>query len=137
MTSVSQREPTTDRLWDLGRWTFWVGCVTAWTVALLTTFPVEVSRRVLPSDIQFPTAKVLHVSAYAFLTALAAWLPARGRAFWLLVAFLSLHGFATEYLQTFVPSRGGSLRDVALDHLGILLGLAIGWRWWGERGSAA
>jgi VanZ family protein len=135
MTSVSQREPIADRLWDFGRWSFWLVCVTVWTVALLTTFPVEVSRRVLPSEFQFPTAKVLHVSAYAFLAAFVAWLPVRGRARWLLVAFLSLHGFATEYLQTFVPERSGSLRDVALDHLGILLGLVIGWRWWGERGD--
>lgn len=133
MTSVTQREPTADRLWDLGRWVFWLACVAVWTAALLTTFPVEVSRQVLPSGMQFPTAKVLHVSAYAFLTAFVARLPVRGRVRWLFVAFLSLHGFATEYLQTFVPERGGSLRDVGLDHLGILLGLVLGWPWWGER----
>jgi VanZ family protein len=137
MTSVSQRGPTTDRLWDLGRWSFWCVCVGVWTAALLTTYPVEVSRRVLPSDFQFPTAKVLHVGAYAFLTVLAARLPVRGRARWLFVAFLSLHGFATEYLQTFIKGRSGSLRDVALDHLGIALGLVLGWRWWRERGPAA
>jgi len=108
--------------------------VAVWTTALLTTFPVEMSHRVLPEGYRFSAAKTLHVSAYAFLTLLAAWLPVRVRWRWLCVAFLSLHGFATEYLQTFV-GRGGALTDVGLDHIGILLGLLIGWRWWRERGD--
>ena len=44
---------------------------------------------------------------------------------WLQLALLSGHGMATEFLQTFVPGRSGSLTDVAIDHLGIALGLAL------------
>jgi hypothetical protein len=53
----------------------------------------------------------------------------------LFVAFLSLHGIVTECLQPYV-GRGGALADVGLDHLGIALGLAIGWRWWRDQGPA-
>jgi hypothetical protein len=98
-------------------------------------YPVELSQQILPQGLRFPTAKVLHVSAYAFLTLLSVLLPVRGRVHWLLIAFLSLHGFTTEYLQPFV-GRGGAWADVGLDHLGILLGLLIGWRWWREPGPA-
>jgi VanZ family protein len=41
---------------------------------------------------------------------------------------LSLHAVATEALQNLVPTRSGSLRDVGLDHLGILIGAAVS-RW--------
>jgi hypothetical protein len=129
MTSAS--EPVIDRSRSLGLWSFWGVCVAVWTTALLTMFPVEVSQQVLPEALRFPTAKLLHVSAYAFLAILTFFLPVRGWGRWLLIAFLSLHGFATEYLQTFV-GRGGAWFDVGLDHLGIVLGLAIGWRWWRE-----
>jgi VanZ family protein len=134
MTSVS--EPVIDRPRSLGLWSFWCVCVAVWTTALLTMFPVEIGRQVLPEKLQFPTGKLLHISAYAFLTMLSVYLPVRGWVRWLLIAFLSLHGFLTEYLQTFVEGRTGALSDVGLDHLGILLGLAIGWRWWRGPGPA-
>ncbi|HZU36703.1 MAG TPA: VanZ family protein [Gemmataceae bacterium] len=132
---TSRTVPVVDRSRALGLWLFWVICVAVWTTALLTLFPVEISRQVLPENLRFPTAKTLHVSAYAFLAFLTVLLPARGRVRWLLIAFLSLHAFATEYLQTFI-GRGGALADVGLDHIGILLGLLIGWRWWREPGLA-
>ena len=53
-----------------------------------------------------------------------------GHRRWLLVAFLSLHGMATEYVQTFVPDRYGSWTDVGIDHIGIALGLALSRKWW-------
>ena len=48
----------------------------------------------------------------------------------LLLAFLSLHAFGTEFLQQFVPERGPSLVDVGIDHVGLAIGLAASWRWW-------
>jgi VanZ family protein len=112
------------------RWGAWLAALAAWTVALLTPQPVEVGRRVLPEGTLFPAAKVLHVGAYAFLAATAAWLRLARRGRWLLPAALVLHGAATEWLQTFVPPREGSLRDVALDGLGVAIGLALTWPWW-------
>jgi VanZ family protein len=117
------------------RWLAWGVCVAVWTAALLTTYPAKIKEAVLPPEAGFPAAKTLHVCAYAFLTATAALLHVRGPRRWLLIAFLSLHGCATEYLQNFVPGRDGNLRDVALDHAGIVLGLLIGWRWWRPRGG--
>jgi VanZ family protein len=118
---------TTTVIW---RWLIWGGCVSAWTLALLTPQPVQVAQEVLPPPSEFPTAKILHVCMYAFLTILSAWLGVRGPRRWLLVVFLSLHGCLTEYFQTFVPLRTGSWIDVGIDHLGILLGLLLSWKWW-------
>ena len=75
----------------------------------------------------------MHVSAYAFLSATAAFLHRRGRWRWLLPAGLVLHGGATEllqYLETFGPGRTGCWQDVALDSVGIAIGLALTWRRW-------
>jgi VanZ family protein len=47
-----------------------------------------------------------------------------------LLVFWFLHADATEVGQRFVPGRTGSLRDVALDHCGLLIGVALSWRWW-------
>jgi hypothetical protein len=112
------------------RWLFWCWCLAIWTVALLTTFPVKVGHEFMAPEVSFSAAKVLHVSAYAFLTVFLVLLPIPTRARWCLVAVLSVHGFGTEYLQQWVEHRTASIRDVGFDHLGILLGLAAGWKWW-------
>jgi VanZ family protein len=108
----------------------WLLCLAVWTAALLTTFPAQVSQQMLPPVLQFPTAKCLHVCAYAFLTAFISCLPLNTGRRWALVAVLSLHAFATEFLQQFVKLRHSSLRDVGIDHLGIVLGLVLIWKWW-------
>jgi VanZ family protein len=112
------------------RWLTWGVFVAAWTLLLLTTEPVHVADAVLPQAFQFPTAKALHVSAYAFLAVLSAWLPVRRPYRWLLLGFLSLHAMGTEFLQQFVPERGPSVWDVLIDHFGMALGVAASWRWW-------
>jgi VanZ family protein len=111
------------------RWLTWSLFLAAWTTALLTTFPVRVQESLIPPEGHFVSAKALHVGAYAFLAGFIAWLPIRGRWRWLLVAVLSLHAFATEFFQQFVEERTASLRDVGIDHVGILLGLLLTWRW--------
>jgi VanZ family protein len=105
----------------------WAVLLAGWTAALLRPEPVQVADAVLPSGMEFPAAKLLHVSAYAVLAALAVLLRPLGRARWLLLAGLALHGAATEYLQQFVELRGPSVRDVGLDHLGIMLGAVACW----------
>jgi VanZ family protein len=111
-------------------WVVWLALLAAWTVALLTTHPVRLGKEVLPEAALFPLGKGLHVSVYAALTALLGWLPVGPRWHWLLLGGLLLHGAATEYLQTFVEGRNGSVHDVVLDWLGVALGLAVSWRWW-------
>lgn len=110
----------------------WCVCVALWTAALLTTTPARVGEVVTPSVLRFPAAKGLHISAYAFLTLYAAWLPI-GRWRWLLLAFLSLHAAGTEFCQQFVPGRHGMVSDVAIDHFGLLLGVALTWKCWLQR----
>jgi VanZ family protein len=107
----------------------WCLCVGLWTAALLTTTPVRAGEAVVPHVMHFPLAKFLHVSAYAFLTLYVSWLPLR-RWRWALLAFLSLHAAGTEYFQQFVPGRHGQVGDVLIDHVGIVLGLALNWRRW-------
>jgi VanZ family protein len=55
----------------------------------------------------------------------------RSRSWWPLL-LLSLHGCLTELGQLGVAGRTGSFLDVALDHVGIALGLVTVWlvsRW--------
>jgi VanZ family protein len=112
------------------RWLVWGGFLVAWTIALLTTPPVHVAEAVLPPPARFPSAKLLHVSAYAILVLLSSALPVTRRVRWLLLLLLSLHAMGTEFLQQFVPERGPSLVDVGIDHIGLAIGLALCWRWW-------
>jgi VanZ family protein len=112
------------------RWLAWCVVLVAWTIALLTTEPVHVAEAVLAPRMLFPASKFLHVSAYALLAVLSGWLQVSFRFRWLLLVFLSLHAAGTEYLQQFVPERVPSLRDVGIDHVGIVLGLAVSWKWW-------
>lgn len=111
------------------RWLLWAGYATLWTVALLTLFPVAVRDALIPQHYGFTTGKILHVLAYAGFTVLTGWLPVARRWRWTLLGVVSLHAFTTEYVQQFV-GRSGSLRDVGLDHAGILLGLLLSWKLW-------
>jgi VanZ family protein len=115
--------------WILGL-VLWSLLLAAWTAALLRPEPVQAAAVVLPEQAEFPVSKLLHVSAYAVLAALTVLLRPLGRGRWLLLALLSLHGAGTEYLQQFVELRTPSVRDVLLDHLGIVLGAAAAWKNW-------
>jgi VanZ family protein len=75
---------------------------------------------------EFTTGKLAHAVVYGLLTLATFALPVRRRGWWVCVAGLSLHGFGTEYVQTFVPGRSGRWLDVGIDHIGIATGLALG-----------
>jgi VanZ family protein len=113
-----------------GLWAIWLVLLSFWTLALVTTYPAQIKQQVLPREAGFPASKLLHLSAYAFLTGFAAFLPSRGGRRWLPLVVLSLHGFGTEYCQTFVPLRYGCWSDVAIDHAGIFVGFLLTWKWW-------
>jgi hypothetical protein len=120
-----------DQLTPRWRWLVWDVYVVAWTTALLVPNPVSAgddSRLRIGLTV---FAKAVHVSAYAVLTVLTNWLGVRGAGRWALLAFLSAHTLATEGLQHVMGmGRTGSWRDVALDHVGIALGLALTWKGW-------
>jgi VanZ family protein len=120
-------------------WAVWVLYLVVWTAALLRPEPARVNTEVLPEPARFPAAKALHVGSYALLAALACWLPVRAGRRRPLFALLSLHAFGTEFLQRFVELRTGCLSDVAIDHVGLAVGLLVGWRLaaaWGRPAQA-
>jgi VanZ family protein len=78
----------------------------------------------------FILRKLAHVTVYAVLTILvyrALQLHlARPTHAWLLVMLIAaLYACSDEWHQTFVPGRVGSVRDVAIDGLGIMGALAL------------
>jgi VanZ family protein len=131
MSVVSSPPDTTSQR---TRIVFWGIAVVLWTAGLLTSYPVQISQQVLPPAAGFSAAKTLHIVAYAGLGSLIPWLGVGRRWRWGLLAFLSLHAAGTEFVQTFVPLRTGSVTDVGLDHAGLLLGAVFTWRgWWPGR----
>jgi VanZ family protein len=130
------------------RWLVWLLFVGVWTWALLLPNPERWARAlILPETIVVPEdhpvrqellemvlslvfSKTLHVAGYAVLAILSGWQRLTGPFRWALLAFLSLHALGTEFFQAYVPGRHPSWRDVGLDHVGIVLGLALTWKWW-------
>jgi VanZ family protein len=101
-----------------------------WTIALLIPVPDKSAKEVLGSDDRvFILHKLVHISAYAFLTIVAGLMTLTTNQRWLILLLLSFHGFATEFLQGFV-NRGSSIYDVGFDHIGILIGLITSWKRW-------
>jgi len=120
----------------------WMIFAGLWSFALLAPDPDRVVRAAfMPTNAsnavreQWDLAlhylsKTIHVVAYALFTVLSAWVGTGFAIRVALVLLVSLHGFGTEGLQNFAIGRHPSLRDVALDHIGIALGLAISWPLW-------
>ena len=73
--------------------------------------------------------KCAHLTEYAILGAL---LTRATRAPALAVLVASLYAVTDEVHQTFVDGRLGTPRDVAIDLLGVLIGV-VGWRRWRDR----
>jgi VanZ family protein len=114
------------------RSSLWLLAMAVWTVLLLTPDPAKPVRDSLSDDETFTLAKLLHVTAYACLTASGVWAfrpyPAMRYVAWGLVA----HGAITEYLQTYVPTRHGCVRDVILDSIGVGMGFLVLRYWFGR-----
>ena len=111
------------------RWLIWAGGFVTWTYLLV------VPNSWLPPFLRslggdgiggLSWGKVGHASAYATLTALVPWLPAGRSGRLALWAVMVAHGFVTEYVQTFVPTRNGAWFDVAVDECGVTAGLLLG-----------
>lgn len=107
------------------RWSVWWLFLAILTWALCSPDPAKAAQDLLPSEMTFTASKSVHVFSYAFMAVLVVWLPAtpgQRLALWVLLA---LHGAVTEYIQTFVPGRFGSVGDVLIDLSGLCLGLAL------------
>ncbi len=78
-----------------------------------------------PSSLGWITAKGLHLGVYALLALFASLLPSSPSFKLFCFIILMVHAFATEFLQQWVKERTGSLSDVAIDLLGVALGLAV------------
>ena len=129
---MNERRGTTSALSPKLRWVIWSAYTAAWTTALLTPHPAVVADEVLGEENAFYASKTLHVSAYAIMAILSGWLRLRSAWRRLFLAFLSIHALGTEFFQQFVPYRYPSWTDVGWDHIGILWGIILSWRWWQE-----
>jgi VanZ family protein len=127
------RRATITALW----WIIWLCYAVGWTLALLTPQPVHVRDAVMSARPAEYSSKLLHVCAYLGFTVLSGILRIPVPYRWLMLVFLSLHAAGTEYLQQFVPDRTPALEDIAYDHVGIVLGFLVGWKWWCTRAAPA
>ena len=109
-----------------------------WTWKLLEPTPVpEAVTAGWSLEFKLVAAKSLHVAGYAFLTVLAATLPAPRRWRVSLVGFLVLHGVGTEIAQYVMDvGRHGCVEDVLIDWVGIALGMLLV-RWSNRRRRGA
>jgi VanZ family protein len=113
------------------RWLIWWIFAIVWSAALLRPEPVHAAEVTFPEEgVRYVAGKTLHVGAYAVLAVLSSWLPITRPWRWLLLVVLSAHAMGTEFIQQFVPERTGSWRDVGFDHIGLILGVLVSWKWW-------
>ena len=106
-------------------WACWWLLLILWTIGLLRPEPIQLQHQLIPSSLGWIIAKGLHLGVYALLALFASLLP--GSSSFKLICFIILmvHAFATEFLQQWVKERTGSLSDVAIDLLGVALGLGV------------
>jgi VanZ family protein len=114
------------------RWLIWVTYAVLWTYLLVFPVPPSIPHTLeeFSPGLKDHLAKVVHLAAYAGFAILTGWLRAPQRCRILLVALLMLHGVATELIQLRLSYRNGSLLDALFDHLGVILGIAVSWKWW-------
>jgi VanZ family protein len=116
----------------------WLIYLAIWTVLLLIPiYPSTLASVPGLAPWKFPIAKTLHVTAYAGLAMLSGWVRVPCRFRWVILFLIMVHATVTELLQLGVETRTGSLDDVGLDHLGIMLGLLLTWKWWSDPEPAA
>lgn len=127
MSEVSDKS-----IWDepVARWLVWFGFVIVWTTGLLVPLDDGSTLEETQRTLRCYAGKALHVVGYAGLTVLSGWLRVSFPRRLLLLLFTAVHAPLTEVLQPIVSNRTGLLTDVALDYLGIGLGLLLTWRWW-------
>ncbi len=110
-------------------WQLWLAVFVVWTLLLIAPgnwFPGPVVSSQVGG---IGVGKLLHVGAFAVLAGSAGWLPLSLRQRSIIAFALILHGGLTELIQTLVPYREGSWRDMGIDTLGVVIGYLTS-RWW-------
>ncbi|NUQ65729.1 MAG: VanZ family protein [Pirellulales bacterium] len=107
------------------------------TWLLVNRSPIELVRSqetfFAAAELAMPWSHLAGFGVLAVLTFVARWPISR----WLTVLLLVLYSLATEYGQTFIPTRHPQLIDLAQNFAGIALGCGLAWaaglavsRWW-------
>jgi hypothetical protein len=122
-------------MFAVARWLIWALFVISWTLVL--EFPVPDPGGLPGGEFlltnKYILAKATHVSAYAVLTGMSAWVPIAGRYRFLMMFFLMGHAWGTEMLQEVLNQwchRTGDLADIGYDVVGIIVGMTATWKWW-------
>ena len=146
--SHEQKRPSRSRWLRYGPLVIWAMLIFIGSGSLLSgshtgSFLLGPLRRLFPhaSDqalelIHFLIRKAGHLTEYAIL----AWLAARAfrtssreflrrRWFWAAFILVAVYALSDEFHQSFIPSRGASIRDSLIDSIGGLLALLwLAWR---------
>lgn len=100
-----------------------------WAVVIFTLSSMEINKEVPFSWSDFVVKKTAHVVEYAILYFLL-WRAISNRGekadkkiFYQVLALTIFYAFTDEWHQTFVPGRGGTLRDVGFDSIGAMLAM--------------
>ncbi len=116
------------------RWRVWGAFLALWTALLVMPSPAfdKVPGVDLLQSYRYMAAKGAHVTGYALLAILSGWLQVSMRMRWLMMFVIMGHACLTEMIQYHIPAlhRTGDLNDVAFDHVGVAIGLALSWNWW-------
>jgi VanZ family protein len=84
-----------------------------------------------PDGVPMPFAVsdiVLHACAFTYLTAALWFAHHSADRGWKPALWMMAYGVAIEAIQSFEPTRDAELKDLVVDAVGILLGLAV-YRW--------
>jgi VanZ family protein len=111
----------------IAAWVLWWLALAVLTYGLVSPDPPKAGAAVIPSELTLVVSKTVHIVAYAVLAAGIFWLTSGPRLRLALALLLVAHGAFTEYLQTFVEGRYGSVTDVFIDTAGVILGCLLGW----------
>jgi len=114
------------------RWLFALFAV-LWLLALTLPVPFREPSLLGWQEPPITLAKLLHLVAYACFTMLGAWMQLPPARRGLVLATIAGHAVLSEFLQHLFRTwtgRTGKWTDVALDCAGILIGVALTWKWW-------
>lgn len=88
----------------------------------------KIGLEVSPTTLHLPIRKLAHMSEYAllFITAMWAFTGIAKRYLWAFMLSV-LFAISDEAHQLFVPERAGSIVDVLIDTVGIIIGMSVYW----------